>query len=103
MKNTTINIIEKRREVDKLGIYRADAIIANTNATLLAIAEGEVARLEGERKWHKEFECNGANNGKGCFETFCEDQNCRNAPNGHNNAINDQILHWKEIISFLNK
>ena len=43
-------------------------------------------RVEGMKKYHKEFECKGANNGRGCYETFCEDQNCRNAPKEFNSA-----------------
>jgi len=46
-------------------------------------------KVEGMKKYHKEFECNGANNGKGCYETFCEDQNCRNAPKEYNSALTD--------------
>lgn len=45
--------------------------------------------IEGMRKYHREFECNGANNGKGCYETWCEDQNCRNAPKEYNQALSD--------------
>ena len=40
-----------------------------------------------------EFECNGAFNGKGCYEDFCEDQNCRNAPKEYNQAIADVLVH----------
>lgn len=47
--------------------------------------------VEGMEKYHKEFECNGANNGKGCYETFCEDQNCRNAPKDYNQALQDVL------------
>lgn len=46
-------------------------------------------KVERMKKYHKEFECNGANNGKGCYETFCEDQNCRNAPKEYNSALTD--------------
>lgn len=48
-----------------------------------------IAEVEGMKKYHKEFECSGANNGKGCYETFCEDQNCRNAPKEYNQALLD--------------
>lgn len=41
------------------------------------------------KKYHKEFECNGANNGRGCYEDFCEDQECRNAPKEYNQALAD--------------
>ena len=50
-----------------------------------------VEEVGGMKKYHKEFECNGANNGKGCYETFCEDQNCRNAPKEYNQALQDVI------------
>ena len=50
--------------------------------------KGEV---EGLRKVHHEFECNGAHNGKGCYECWCDDQNCRNAPKEYNQAI-DEVL-----------
>lgn len=46
-------------------------------------------KIEGLSKYHKEFECNGANNGKGCYEMFCEDQECRNAPKEYNSALSD--------------
>lgn len=48
-----------------------------------------VERLEWLKKVHKEFECNGAHGGRGCFESWCEDQDCRNAPKEHNKAITE--------------
>jgi len=50
-----------------------------------------IEEVEKMRKYHKEFECNGAHNGKGCFEDFCEDQNCKNAPKEYNQALTDII------------
>jgi len=55
--------------------------------------------LEKMKKVHKEFECNGANNGKGCYECFCEDQNCRNAPKEYNQAISDVQSLLPQIIT----
>jgi hypothetical protein len=55
--------------------------------------------VRGKIKYHKEFECNGANNGKGCYEDWCEDQNCRNAPKEWNEAL-DKVL---QIISSYKK
>jgi hypothetical protein len=43
------------------------------------------------KKYHKEFECNGAHNGRGCYESWCEDQECRNAPKEYNQAITDVL------------
>lgn len=50
------------------------------------------------KKYHKEFECNGAFGGHGCFEMFCEDQECRNAPKEYNacrteieTALNEEL------------
>lgn len=57
--------------------------------------EKEIAEeVEKMKKYHREFECNGAFNGKGCYESWCEDQECRNAPKEYNQAITDvlQIL-----------
>jgi hypothetical protein len=33
-------------------------------------------KLELMKKIHREFECNGANKGKGCYETWCEMETC---------------------------
>lgn len=51
------------------------------------LIRAEIEEIEGMKKVHKEFECNGANNGRGCYETFCEDQDCRNAPKEWNSAL----------------
>ncbi len=57
----------------------------------LKLIEAVKEMVEGRKKYHKEFECNGAHNGKGCYETFCEDQNCRNAPKEYNQALTDLL------------
>jgi len=123
MKNTTINIIEKRREgfekeipettnsllneeikqtpatkfgfkvlLDSGDIYTITDwvnIQAHTNATLHAIAQGEVARLEGEKRR---------------IDLSLPPDNIDTLQDyGFNIAINDQIDHWKQIISFLNE
>lgn len=48
-------------------------------------------RIEWMKKYHKEFECKGAYGGRGCYETFCEDQNCKNAPKEYNQALKDVL------------
>lgn len=70
--------------------------------SLKQFIDGLIEREEKDRKWHKEFECNAAFNGKGCFETFCEDQNCRNAPKEWNQSKDSTISHLKEIKEELN-
>jgi len=50
-----------------------------------------VEAVEGLKKYHKEFECNGAHKGKGCYESWCEDQDCRNAPKEYNKALQDAV------------
>ena len=74
-------------------------IIPDLEDMLTAQLEEIVERLEKEKKYHKEFECNGANNGKGCYETFCEDQDCRNAPKEHNSTLSSAQAIIKEFIS----
>ncbi len=66
-------------EQDDLRFFMKSALLAQ-----LEELEGEIENM---KKYHKEFECNGANNGKGCYETFCEDQNCINASREHNQAL----------------
>lgn len=75
------HISKIRQEAYNLGCEQA------TKKTLEAIRE----EIEKKRKYHKEFECNGAHNGKGCYETFCEDQECRNAPKEYNQALDDLL------------
>lgn len=52
--------------------------------------------VEKKRKYHKEFECNGAFNGRGCYESWCEDQDCRNAPKEYNSALDEVLLLMKK-------
>lgn len=51
--------------------------------------------IGGMKQVHREFECNGANNGKGCYETWCDFETCiaKDAMccKGHNEAI-DKVL-----------
>lgn len=66
--------------------------ISQTLATALKEQEERLVKeIEKSKKVHREFECNGAYNGKGCYEDWCEDQNCRNAPKEYNQALSDCI------------
>jgi len=58
--------------------------------SLLKLKQEEIEKaMEEMRKYHREFECNGANSGRGCHEDWCEDQKCRNAPKEYNQALDD--------------
>lgn len=82
--------------------WKGESVMDWHKQSLKQFIDGLIEREEKDRKWHKEFECNAAFNGKGCFETFCEDQNCRNAPKEWNQSKDSTISHLKEIKEELN-
>lgn len=78
--------------------------VAKTEAVRNFIDQ-EIERKMGMRKIHKEFECNGAHNGKGCYENWCDMKTCISKDALHcksyNQAIDEDITHLtllKELI-----
>jgi len=74
---------------------------SHIKTTLINLLEAQIKDRGERRKIHKEFECNGAHNGKGCYESWCEDQNCRNAPKEWNLALDQENEKDRELITFI--
>lgn len=75
------------------------------NEALRRVIDQEIERKKGVRKIHREFECNGAHNGKGCYENWCDMKTCISKDALHcksyNQAIDEDIAHLtslKELI-----
>lgn len=72
------------------------------NYLTLNLLEAERERWGSMRKVHRVFECNGAHNGRGCYETWCDMENCNSKEaiefRIYNQAIDDQIRQLDEEI-----
>jgi len=68
--------------------------------------EEMMEKVEGMKKEHREFECNGANNGKGCYEDWCNIETCTSKDaiecKTYNQAIEDLLKALKEKKDNLN-
>jgi len=82
--------------VDRERTEQAAADMRMTEEIISKYQAELIEKVRGLKKYHKEFECNGAFNGRGCYESWCEDQTCRNAPKEHNEAIEQVIALIKE-------
>lgn len=93
--------MEKRFDIEFLS--PGEATVVSSEVRLKSFFRSEfstfltslAAEVEGRKKTHRVFECNGAHGGKGCFESWCEDQNCRSQDavevRAHNAAL-DEVL-----------
>src|SRR3990167_1421306 len=82
-----LKIVATDEDEDMTEEYRAQWL----RTTLSTLISKQIEAIEKSKKWHKEFECSGAHDGKGCYEAFCEDQNCRNAPKEYNAGLDTAI------------
>lgn len=86
-----LQVVQRQNINDK-----ADGIAVQwAEELLLSRDEALVAGLEGMKRQHREFECNGANNGRGCFESWCDMAVCVSqealACRNYNAALNEAI------------
>jgi len=106
---------EFRTQYDELGLRPKKPTIKNLERELIidywrkaltlheqAVQERVVEVLEGMRKVHREFECNGAHGGKGCYEDWCDMKTCTSADalacKEFNKALDNAITKIKEEV-----
>lgn len=92
------------RESDNRSRFRKDVREQNIQLTS-SLLHQEIQELEGMKKEHREFECNGAHGGKGCYESWCHIDTCTSKDAMHcksyNQALTDLITKKKQLISEL--
>lgn len=87
------NYPESSYEID--GEKVKDFISSALDQQVAAIVE----KLEGLKKVHKVFECNGAHGGRGCYESWCDMETCTSIEALEMKANNAALTHLHSFIS----